>query len=121
MIALRGSDVPGQYGFSEQAPWKGQKDTAIMSGIDRQGTARCCGSSRGALRAEAVDAVTLRPQGPGRSQCYWILTGAEKDQVRLVALSKLSLSEHYGEVTLSWSWQGTLNSLALFFFCSFTS
>lgn len=41
MTAPRDRDVPGQYGFSEQAPWKVQKDIAIMSGIDRQGTARC--------------------------------------------------------------------------------
>lgn len=71
----------------------------------------------------AAGAVTLRPRGPGRGQCYWIPTRAEfeKDQLRLVASSQSSLSEHYGEVALSWPWEGTLNSLTLFFFCLFTS
>lgn len=71
----------------------------------------------------AADTVTLRPQGPGRGQSYWIPARAEfkKDQVRLVASSKLGLSEDYGEMTLSWPWEETLNSLALFFLCPSTS
>lgn len=99
-----------------------QKDTAIMSGADRQGAARCRGKQLKRHEMVVGGAVTLRPQRPGKGQCYWSPTRAEfeKEQVRLVASSKSGLSKDYGEVILSWPWQGALNSLALFFFCPLT-